>query len=191
MVLDAYVPWNPSMNFSTDIVLKGFFQYLPAIQQVLPMLRLDIVEYLVGHKEDVRLKYSLTNPWHLGFVHVRRGDYLLHPEHHIVQPADYYEKAFCHVPGVSRWLLLSDDPQWCKAQSCFAHCEVIDEPDEMTGLALMSMCHGGAIIANSTYSWWGAMLGANEAAAPVVYPSRWSYNAKPELFLPNWVAIHL
>ena len=191
MEFDAYVPWDPSTNYSTDVVLKGFFQYLPAIQHLLPMLRLDIVEYLALHKEDVRLKYSLTNPWGIGFIHVRRGDYLLHSEHHIVQPVEYYEKALCRVPGVSRWLILSDDTEWCKTQSCFAQCEVIDEPDELVGLAVMSMCHGGAIIANSTYSWWGAMLGANEAAAPVVYPSHWSYNAKPELFLSNWIAIHL
>ena len=185
---EAYVPWDPSTNFLTDVVLRGYFQYLPAIQSIVPMLRPDILDYLVAHKENIRLKYSLINLSHLGFIHIRRGDYLLYPKYHIVQPIDYYEKAFSHVPDVSRWLILSDDPKWCKTQSCFSHCEVIDEPDEMIGLALMSMCHGGAIIANSTYSWWGAMLGASEATAPVVYPSRWSPTSIPNLFPTNWIA---
>ena len=40
-------------------------------------------------------------------------------------------------------------------------------------LALMSLCKAGAICANSTFSWWGAFLGAHGVRAPVFVPERW------------------
>jgi hypothetical protein len=71
----------------------------------------------------------------------------------------------------------------------FSGATIVDEPDELDGLALMSLCHGGAIIANSTFSWWGAMLGAYPAKATVVYPSKWLQGNKPDLFPPQWARI--
>jgi hypothetical protein len=67
--------------------------------------------------------------------------------------------------------------------------EIADEPDELNGLALMSLCRGGAIIGNSTYSWWGAMLGAEPAGAQIIYPTLWFSDAKPALFPSHWTRL--
>ena len=93
----------------------------------------------------------------------------------------YYAEALATMQ-VSRWLILSDDIAWCKENF---NLEVVDEPDELMGLALMSLCHGGAIIANSTYSWWGAML----IKAPVIYPKRWLQNTVPLIFPSHWLPL--
>jgi hypothetical protein len=66
--------------------------------------------------------------------------------------------------------------------------EIIDEADELAGLMLMSLCEGGAVISNSTYSWWGAMLGCNYVGAPVVYPKKWIGEENPVLFPEAWVS---
>jgi hypothetical protein len=124
----------------------------------------------------------------IGFIHVRRGDYLDNPIHW-VQGQEYYETSLAVFPSLSRWFVLSDDIAWCKTQACFKGCEVIDEPDELVGMAFMSLCHGGAIIANSTYSWWGAMLGAELNHSPIVYPSKWLSDEKPDLFPENWIRV--
>ena len=176
-------------KFPGEAAIKGYFQYLPAIESVMPLIRNDLTESLRAHRDILRKKYSFTNPTQLGFIHVRRGDYLKHPDYWCVQTEDYYTFALSLVPRVSRWIVLSDDTEWCKAQPCFSLCEILSEPDELVGLALMSLCHGGAIIANSTYSWWGAMLGAHVSAAPVIYPSKWLHHATPTLFPSTWIRL--
>jgi hypothetical protein len=189
--LGAYDAWTPRQFLSpSPIALRGYFQYLPAVQQVLPRILDDIVETLSVQRDMLRTKYSLTNLHTVGFIHVRRGDYLnTSPDLHWVQGKDYYIRALASQPSVSRWLVLSDDINWCKKQSFLSSYEIVDEPNELAGLSLMSLCRGGAIIANSTYSWWGAMLGAEDARAPVVYPSKWYGYEKPDLFPNSWTCI--
>ena len=190
IVLDSYIQWDPTMfKFPGDVAIKGYFQYLPAIESAIPLIRNNLTNILTTYRDSLRKKYSFTNPTHLGFMHVRRGDYLSFPDYWPVQTEEYYSLAITHIPTVSRWIVLSDDIEWCKTQALFSLCEIIDEPDELIGLALMSLCHGGAVIANSTYSWWGAMLGAHESGAPVVYPSKWLKNVSPNLFPRTWIRI--
>ncbi len=67
----------------------------------------------------------------------------------------------------------SDDPAWCKEQDLFASDRfcVLDSGSSYVDLCLMSMC-SDFIIANSTFSWWGAWLSDNKDKV-VIYPSKW------------------
>ena len=171
-------------------ILQGYFQYLPAIHRVLPTLCRETTEFLSPQRDSLRKKYGVQNLTSVGYMHIRRGDYLTAPQGlHWVQPIHYYMDAWSRCREVSRWFILSDDVAWCKEQPFFRQFEIVDEPDELSGLALMSLCHGAAILANSTYSWWGAMLGASQAGAPVVYPSRWYEDRQPTLFPAAWIRI--
>ena len=69
------------------------------------------------------------------------------------------------------------------------HFELLDEKDELAGLMLMSLCEGGAVISNSTFSWWGAMLGCGATGVPVAYPAKWIGKENPDLFPPSWIRI--
>jgi hypothetical protein len=181
--LDAFNPWKPE-DFCGPVLLRGYFQYLPTIEPVLPTLCGDLLNYLTPQREMLRKKYALQDLSTIGFIHVRRGDYLTAPAgFNQLDYKGYYERAKALAPNLSRWLILSDDIAWCKTNIG----EVIDEPDELAGLALMSLCHGGAIIANSTYSWWGAMLGPHKAQAPVIYPLQWLNDAHPVIFQRSWI----
>jgi len=156
---------------------------------ILERLRADLLDILAVHRDSLRRQYNLIDLHTVGFIHVRRGDYLTAPPGiHWIQDESYYRPAMEHV-HVRRWLVLSDDPSWCKDQAMFHDCEIIHEPDELVGLALMSLCHGGAILGNSTYSWWGAMLGAEPSGAPIVYPSKWCENKIVTLFPERWICI--
>jgi hypothetical protein len=188
---DAFVPWNPA-DIKVDQLsrLHAYFQYLPAIESVIPVIVQDVNTYLSSLQDTMRDKYKITELYNTAFLHVRRGDYLTTPHGlHWLQDEAYYTAALKRFPDTLRWLVVSDDPAWCRAQPWLSRYEIVDEPDEIAGLALQSLCRGGAIIANSTYSWWGAMLGSHTAGARVVYPSKWFKNDIVELFPATWVRI--
>lgn len=188
MVLDAYKPWDPvDYNFPFSATLRGYFQYLPAIMPVLPMVCDDLRKFLESQRRTLAAKYYIREPNNYGFIHVRRGDYISAArDTHWVQGVEYYAEALTHVKHIKTWFVVSDDPAWCRRQDIFAPFEVADEPGELEGLALMSLCNGAAIIANSTYSWWGAMIGAEKWRGTIIYPSKWYAEEAPILFPVEW-----
>jgi hypothetical protein len=191
--LQPFVAWkSEDYSRAEDLVIQGYFQYLPAIESVIPQIRQDILSFLVPYREEIRSTYKIENLSSVGFIHVRRGDYLTAPPNlHWIMESHYYTRAVKEFDPTLKWYVLSDDISWCKQQEFteFPMIEIVDEPDELHGLALMSLCHGGAILANSTYSWWGAMLGAEPAGATVIYPSKWFSYEKPELFPSRWIRL--
>jgi hypothetical protein len=196
---DSFIAWSPedlaaaaataSLSDSA-LYMRGFFQYLPAVAPVLPFVRHEILRKISERRLYVQKRYAIEDPAAVAFVHVRRGDYVeLEKEGFWNLGADYYRPALqrIRVAGAKRIFLITDDPAWCSTQPWLAQEGLLlsDEGDELNALALMSMCCGGAVIANSTFSWWGAWLGA--AGAPVVYPSLWYQDRRPELFPADWI----
>jgi hypothetical protein len=112
-------------------------------------------------------------------VHVRRGDYLVgnHAKAFMgICTADYYRAAVRHLRELrpqSRFYFFSDDPEWCRKEFSEIATAVIDgNPRESAwiDMALMARCRH-AIVANSSFSWWGRWLGGfNDAIC--VGPSR-------------------
>jgi hypothetical protein len=190
---DAFKGWTPEQfQAAQTLYTKGYYQYLPAIQSVISLVREDLIQSLQPIREELKAKYRIVMPRETAFVHVRRGDYLKN-ENSIFwkQGQDYYEPALKMIPGPKRWLVLSDDVEWCREQPWFQPnskgdvFEFVNEPDELRSLALMSLCQGAAVIANSTFSWWGAILAG--AGGTTVYPKRWIGLVKPQLFPQHWV----
>lgn len=110
-------------------------------------------------------------------VHVRRGDYLSSKEVVAAAPIRYYENAVKwmtdRVPN-AKYFVFSDEPDWCRENLGIAdpvfvtHNTGKNDPED---LRLMTHCDH-FIIANSTFSWWGAWL----STAPhkqVIAPQQW------------------
>ena len=104
-------------------------------------------------------------------LHIRRTDHLIKPTYHPVLPLSYYEEALSKFPSDISVLVFSDDPAWCHEQELFAGDRFLisDSGDNITDMCLMSMCQY-QIMANSTYSWWGAWLSNSEH---VIAPRLW------------------
>lgn len=115
-------------------------------------------------------------------IHIRRGDYVSNPKtlsvHGICHP-DYYHAAIetllQRCPG-SRLFAFSDDPQWVSQvlHPRYPELVLVDHNKGMESyndIRLMSMCHHH-IIANSSFSWWGAWLNPRPDKI-VVAPARW------------------
>jgi hypothetical protein len=173
---DPFESWMPQ-TFSgyASITLDGCFQYYPAIESVIDDVRGNIV-----------LPFTQMNQYHdYAFLHIRRGDYLQYSYLHHILPASYYQTALAML-NYEKILVISDDIAWCKNQPWLSKYIFIDEPNEVKTLAIMASCKKGAIIANSTFSWWGAILGKSEN---VYYPSLWFSDKKPKLFPSSWICI--
>jgi hypothetical protein len=109
-------------------------------------------------------------------IHVRRGDYLNYSNTFNIQSVDYYQRAINVLKNklVSPiFFVFSDDITWCKANLSFANDLIfIDESiADYEQLTLMSLC-SHHIIANSSFSWWGAWLGLNQDKV-VIAPQNW------------------
>ena len=126
------------------ITLVGFFQSL---------------RYFENSQETVKQMFKLAPV--KGYedyvsIHVRRGDYVRYAAHFPPVTLDYITRAMDRFKG-RKFMVFSDDLDWCKANIKNAE---FASGNEYEDLSLMASC-GDHIIANSTFSWWGAYLGEN------------------------------
>lgn len=132
-------------------------------------------------------------------LHVRRGDYVSNPKtlavHGLCSP-EYYRLAVDYlvrrVPS-SEFFVFSDDIAWARKHLHIGHhCHYIDHnknADSHIDMRLMSLCHHH-IIANSSFSWWGAWLNP-QSDKLVIAPRRWFASGKEvkDLIPKGWVAL--
>jgi hypothetical protein len=106
-------------------------------------------------------------------LHVRRTDYLTKSHEHPPQTIEYYETALSHFGGDRNVIIFTDDLKWCKEQELFSpdRFMISESRDNRVDLCLMSLC-SDYIIANSSFSWWGAWLSKNENPT-VIAPKKW------------------
>lgn len=97
-------------------------------------------------------------------IHVRRGDYAGNSFYTDLTQTDYYEKAIAEFPG-RKFVVFSDDIEFCKQYFKGRGFYFSEGNTELEDMNLMSRCNGH-IIANSTFSWWGAWLGKGKTVAP-------------------------
>ena len=100
-------------------------------------------------------------------LHIRRTDYVTNPNHAALS-LEYYEKALKEFDKNSTVLIFSDDPEWCNQQELFSDDRflIAEGNSNYVDLCLMTLC-SGHIIANSSFSWWGAWLSnGNKVVAP-------------------------
>jgi hypothetical protein len=113
------------------------------------------------------------------FIHVRRLNYHS-SKRHGVPLESYYQRAIERVltlRGAVKFILLSDDLDWCKEQALFRRddLEFFGDRDEKNALACMRQCEIGGICANSSFSWWGAYLNKHDQKGQSIFimPRRW------------------
>jgi hypothetical protein len=134
--------------------------------------------------KNIILKY--TNPVS---IHIRRGDYVNHPAYWTVTPEYIINALQAFNPGAkATYLVFSDDIEWCK--EIFGEDFIfVEGNNQYEDLCLMSLCKHN-IIANSSYSWWGAWLNSNKNKK-VVAPSQWFTDGKSleDLYPKDWIII--
>ncbi len=133
-------------------------------------------------------------------IHVRRGDYVADRrtgDYHGVCSLEYYRAAIAELAKHTErphFFIFTDDHSWVKAHllldfpATYVDCNGQDKGYE--DLRLMSHCKHH-IIANSSFSWWGAWLNRNPAKI-VVAPRKWFNGPNPDtkdLIPAGWIRL--
>jgi hypothetical protein len=124
-------------------------------------------------------------------LHVRRTDYLTSNGFHLVQPIQYYQSAIEEIGTYDQIYVFSDDIHWCKNNLHFDNIIFMENRDELEDLWLMSYCKNN-IIANSSFSWWGAWLNTykdKKVITPKKWYGDWVNIDMNEIIPENWIKI--
>lgn len=188
------------LKVSNDAYLEGYWtseKYFDDIRQII-LDDFRLREALSGKNKEVAHMMSSTESVS---VHIRRGDYASDPETNSIfgtLDASYYAEAFKNLAkqvSNPELFVFSDDMEWVRRNLPLPFkATYIDWNGSMAhqDLRLMSLCKHH-IIANSTFSWWGAWLGENPDKV-VIGPTRWFKSQKKSVdtkdVLPeSWIKI--
>lgn len=206
-IWDMYFGQFPNYEIPHPIVdyyQKNFYHepipYSP-VQKLMGYFQSE--KYFKEYREEIMKWFDIPYSRDKGVVsiHVRRGDYLDEPDNFPVLPLQYYRDAirYFQIKGFNTFRVFSDDIKWCP--SFFNYVNFPDtgfifsayDNSAITDLAFMSSCEHN-IIANSTFSWWGAWLNQNPDKI-VVAPKIWFgekngfYGQSQDVLPEEWIQI--
>ena len=163
--------YTPIPKIEGNVKLIGHFQsekyFIEHKNEILKLFEIDDItkNYLLEKYGEILNQDTCS-------IHVRRGDYLGLQNHHPIQPIEYYQKAINIIGKENHFLIFSDDIKWCEENFSFLKNKTfVSDNLDYEDLYLMSMCNNN-ILANSTFSWWGAWLNKNKNKQ-VIIPSKW------------------
>jgi hypothetical protein len=144
----------------------------------------EIAEKYIAKIRDSNKEYHITS------IHVRRGDYLTSSDYHPPCSNEYYNDSVKKIEdsGKNKFVIFSDDPDWCAKTFTDDKYIISNLADPYIELCAMTLCDNN-IIANSSFSWWGAWLNRKNDKI-VISPSRWfgpllDKNAS-DVYCKNW-----
>ncbi len=181
-----------------NICLDGYWQTEKYFRDVGEEIRNDFTLRQECSVDGLRLTAEIRNSESVS-LHIRRGDYVHNPRtnsYHGLCSLEYYHNAVRLVEGTVRcpsFYVFSDDVAWAREHLAVNH-PVTFVSDGMLKdyeeLVLMSCCRHN-IIANSSFSWWGAWLNRNPGKI-VIAPKQWFANrqiSSKDIVPERWIKI--
>ena len=200
---EPHFTYNKIPYTNIDFKINGYFQspkyFENYFKSIIELIELDKL------KEEIKEKYKEYFNNKIISLHFRIGDYVKKPDYHVILNNEYYICALNNIlqkDNTCDTILYFNEEQdnntveniikdikKSYSQLNFIQCSY-DIPD-WEQLLLMSLCNNN-IIANSTFSWWGAYFNINPGKI-VCYPNVWfgpkCNNSTRDLFPENWVKV--
>lgn len=174
---EPFFHYSP-IPYQQNLSLRGFFQSEKYFED-----SFGLIQQLLTPKFGHNIKYNCTA------IHVRRGDYLSLTREYAQLDMSYYNNAMRTINS-KEYIIFSDDINWCKAHFS-GNVSFSEGQTPAQDLALMLSCEH-TIIANSSFSWWGAYLNKNPSKI-VVAPQNWFGAGLPhdtkDLLPASWIKL--
>lgn len=174
------------------LYFNGFWQNINYVKPFINDLK-EIFKFSALNEINNDFISAKVNCSYVG-VHVRRGDYLNDKNISSICDFNYYKLAIKYISERienPKYIIFSDDIPWCKTVFKEYDCVYVDwnkGKDSYRDMQLMSLCDH-MITANSTFSWWGAMLMQNEDGIRITPSVRSKNEAFNTLIDDSWVTI--
>ncbi|MCC6447868.1 MAG: alpha-1,2-fucosyltransferase, partial [Chitinophagaceae bacterium] len=183
----------------SDVYLEGYWQTEKYFKEISDILRKEFTFKIPPSEanqrmlDTIRLHNSVS-------IHIRRTDY-------ITDPASSKDMGFCDIPYYKRavsylaervadphFYVFSDDMNWVRSNFALnfpvTYVDLNNADTNYEDMRLMSSCKHN-IIANSTFSWWGAWLNSSEKKI-VIAPKKWfndTSKKSTDLVPENWIKL--
>lgn len=175
-----------------DRYFDGYWQNIVYVDSIMDKLKTQFV-FNTKLKEEEKKMLKKYADYETVSIHVRRGDYVNNKELNGICDEKYYDNAINYLNNKYRktiFFVFSDDIKWCKNkwnEDNFIFVDWNKGIESFRDMFLMSkMKHH--IIANSTFSWWGATL--SEKNGIKIAPKKWNNNFENKLLLDDsWIKI--
>ncbi|MDC0737948.1 alpha-1,2-fucosyltransferase [Cognatishimia sp. SS12] len=193
---------EPSLGFDPTVLALPDNSYLHGYWQS--------EKYFTDHADAIRSDFTFPAPSgqnadlaaQIGetlsvSLHVRRGDYVSNASH-VVCAQPYYDAALAallpQLEAAPQIFVFSDDPDWARNNLKLPGTPIVidhnGDAQDYEDMRLMSLCRHN-IIANSSFSWWGAWLNQNPQRT-VIAPKRWFGKdalSNPDIWAVGWTKV--
>jgi hypothetical protein len=170
--------------------IDGYWQTEKYFSDIKPTLLNDFKFPAFNDEKNAQLLETMSKYYTVS-IHVRRGDYL---NGFPLMTPEYYEKAMAVFNREYKqvfYIVLSNDVEWSKNNIQFENGVYVDwntGRESYKDMQLMTLCNSN-IIANSSFSWWGAWLNPHPDKK-VIAPSVWLNDIEtPDIYCENWIII--
>lgn len=179
-----------------NAAISGYWQTERYIKSIENILKRDMI-FSYGEEKLEAWRNRLFNDDKTVAIHIRRGDYLNNKEmFENLSESQYYKKAIelmnkrIQKPHL---IFFSDDISWVKKNykyedAIYMDGSMFDHYEAWYDMCLMSHCAHN-IIANSSFSWWGAWLNSRKDKI-VIAPGKWLKGRKtPDIWCEDWIIL--
>jgi hypothetical protein len=178
---EPHFPYDPHiLKCKNDVYLEGYWQSEKYFKDIEHLIRSEFTPVTEPDNSNKKMADQIRSCESVS-LHVRRGDYVSNPvtnAYHGTCSHDYYQTAIRIIEKKIKephFFMFSDDPAWVRENIDVRHPMTIVDlngPDkDYEDMRLMSLCQYH-IIANSSFSWWGAWLSDNPEKI-VITPKKW------------------
>jgi hypothetical protein len=194
-------PYSKNLTFMSEVYRPGDFYYEGFWQSVgyftnIKDRLVEVYSHSVPNHYNRELIKSICNCNSVG-VHIRRGDYLKEPTYCNICTLNYYKSAIELILSDNlkhTFYLFSNDIEWCRENitPIIGNNDVVyvagnNGIDSCWDMFLMTYCKD-LVIANSSFSWWGAFL--NKKANRIIAPDPWiNRNCKMDIYDDKWIRL--
>lgn len=180
-----------------NVYLWGYWQTELYFASISNELKNKIIFPSITEQHNIHYANAIKKTPNPVSIHIRRGDYLSKQfvnQYGNICTDEYYESAIAFIKSKidnPHFFIFTNDPKWAKEKYVNSSFTVVEGNNGKTSfrdMQLMALCKHN-IIANSSFSWWGAWLN-NHDNKIVICPKKWCNNKpSPDISLNTWIKI--